>query len=197
MADKNNIISNGFVNDVRSIIERGRQQAYAAAGQVAIMTYWNVGRRIVEEEQHGEARAAYGTQLIKNLSAELIPAYGNNYGKRNLDYYRKFYLSFPDVEIVNTRVHNLNWSHIRRLLSVSSPQARLWYLETADRDMWSVRAFDRNISTQYYERRVAAARENPSNLPKPVDEKDPMEYIKNPTLAEFMGFRRDEKVRYF
>ena len=108
-------LSSVFVSDIRSIIEHGRQQAYSAVGQLAIATYWNVGRRIVEEEQHGQKRAAYGTKLIKNLSDTLIPLYGSNYSKRNLDYYKKFYLLFPEIEIVNTRVHNLEWSHIRRI----------------------------------------------------------------------------------
>ena len=53
---------------------------------------------------------------------------------------------------MNTRVHNLEWSHIRRVLSVSNPEARLWYLENASSIMWSVRERDRNISTQYFER---------------------------------------------
>ncbi len=96
-----------FINDVRTIIEQGRKTAYAAAGQTAIVTFWNVGRRIVEEEQNGESRASYGSRLIKNLSEELMPVYGRSYSKRNLDYYKKFYLIFPDIEIVNTRVHNL------------------------------------------------------------------------------------------
>ena len=65
---------------------------------------------------------------------------------------------------MNTCVHNLSWSHIRRILSVADPNARLWYLKTADKDMWSFRALDRNISTQYYERRLAAQREQ-SALP--------------------------------
>lgn len=55
----------------------------------------------MEEEQKGEKRATYGVQLIKNLANELIPVYGNSYSKRNLDYYKKFYLLFPDFEIVN------------------------------------------------------------------------------------------------
>ena len=54
----NIIIAESFFSDIRTIIEQGRKQAYAAAGQAAIMTYWHIGRRIVEEEQHGEARAA-------------------------------------------------------------------------------------------------------------------------------------------
>ena len=55
--DENDMIAGNFVSDIRTIIEQGRKQAYAATGQVAIMTYWNIGRRIVEEEQHGESRA--------------------------------------------------------------------------------------------------------------------------------------------
>ena len=179
-----------FVTDIRSIIERGRQQAYASVGQVAIATYWNVGRRIVEEEQKGKVRAEYGSQLIHNLAIELAPLYGRSYNKRNLDYYKKFYLLFPNTEIVNTRVHNLEWSHVRRVLSVTNPDARLWYLENASRNMWSVRELDRNISTQYYERRLAA--QLPVNVEDlPQTDKDPLEYIKNPVIAEFMGFHRD------
>jgi predicted nuclease of restriction endonuclease-like (RecB) superfamily len=64
-------------------------------------------------------------------------------------------------------------------------------LKTADKDMWSFRALDRNISTQYYERRLAAQREK-SALPVDMENStDPLEYIKNPMMAEFMGFHRD------
>ena len=185
------IITDNFVSDIRTIIEQGRKQAYAATGQIAIMTYWNIGRRIVEEEQQGASRAAYGQKLIPALAARLSAEYGTGYGKRNLAYYRKFYLEFKDIEILHTRVQNLTWSHVRRLLSVSNTQAREWYLKAAAEDMWSVDDLDRNISTQYYERRLAAQRES-STLPVPyVGQTDPLEYIKNPMVAEFMGFRRD------
>lgn len=109
-----------FLTDIRSIIDTGRRQAYAAVGQSAIATFWNVGRRIVEEEQNGQGRAAYGTGLIKNLAEQLIPVYGTSYSKRNLDYYRKFYLLFPNEKIVNTRVHNLGWTRTHLVLSVIS-----------------------------------------------------------------------------
>ena len=75
-------------------------------------TYWNVGRRIVEEEQHGEERAKYETKLIAELAKKLIPTFGNNYGKRNLLHYRKFYILFPDFGKVYEFVHNLNWSRL-------------------------------------------------------------------------------------
>lgn len=114
MADiKNN---SEVLNDIRKIIEQGRHQAYAAAGQAAIATYWGIGRRIVEEEQHGDERAKYGTHLITELAEKLIPIFGNNYSKRNLQHYRKFYILFPDYSKVYEFVHNLNWTHIRRLL---------------------------------------------------------------------------------
>lgn len=183
-------LSETLVSDVRSIIEEGRRTAFAATGKIAIMTYWNIGRRIVEEEQQGNTRADYGQRLIPLLADRLAAKYGSGYGKRNLAYYRKFYLEFKDAEILHTHVQNLNWSHIRRLLSVSNPEARDWYLKTASNCMWSVKTLDRNISTQYYERRLAAQREGTS-LPLPPDESDPTEYIKNPMVAEFMGFRRE------
>lgn len=187
---KNHIVPDSFIADIRAIIEEGRRQAFATAGQIAILTYWHIGRRIVEEEQQGKARANYGKGLIPALADRLSTEYGTGYGKRNLAYYRKFYLEFSDLEILHTRVQNLNWSHIRRILSVSNPDAREWYLTTAANDRWSVKTLDRNIATQYYERRLAAQREDIAP-PMPQNESNPLEYIKNPMVAEFMGFHRD------
>jgi len=183
--------SQTFISDVRTIIEQGRKAAYAAAGQAAIATFWNVGRRIVEEEQSGKARAEYGRQLIPMLAKELTIEYGSGYGKRNLAYYRQFYLTFPKWDILHDLVQNLTWTHIRRMLSVSNPEARIWYMRAAAENMWSTTTLDRNIATQYYERRLAAQLPaNTADLPQ-VQKADPLEYIKNPVVAEFMGFRRD------
>ena len=91
------ITTDQIFDDIRNIIEQGRKQAYAAANQIAVLTYWHIGRRIVEEEQHGEARAQYGTRLIKTLAEQLMPKYGNTFSKRNLDYFRQFYLCFYDL----------------------------------------------------------------------------------------------------
>ncbi len=189
--DKQELIknNNSLVEDIRSIIEHGRQVAYAAVSQTAIATYWNIGRRIVEEEQSGQARAEYGKQLIPMLAEHLTQEYGSGYGRRNLAYYRQFYLTFHDWEILHELVQNLSWTHVRRILSVTNPQAQQWYLKAASDNMWSTTELDRNISTQYYERRLAAQLPvTASDLPKEAN-KDPLEYIKNPVVAEFMGFR--------
>lgn len=151
----NHNLPEAFVNDVRSIIEKGRRQAYSVAGNIVLATYWNIGRRIVEEEQNGNIRAEYGKNLIAALADNLKKEYGSGYGKRNWAYYRQFYLSFTDIEILHEFVQNLTWTHIRRLLSVSNPVARQWYLAHASKDMWSTTTLDRNICSQYYERRLA------------------------------------------
>lgn len=185
------ILNERFVCDIKNIIDNGRKQAYETVEKLAISTFWNVGKRIIEEEQEGKYRATYGAKLIKNLADQLTPIYGRSYNKRNLDYYKRFYLIFPDIEIVNTRVHNLDWSHIRRVLSVSNPEARLWYLENASINMWSVRELDRNISTQYFERRLASQMPIDASHLEKIEESDPLVHLKNPMVAEFMGFRRD------
>ncbi|MBD5293948.1 MAG: DUF1016 domain-containing protein [Bacteroides sp.] len=184
-----------FVSDVRQIIDNGRQQAFSTASAIALATYWNIGRRIVEEEQKGNIRAEYGSRLIAGLAEELTNEFGPGYNKRNLAYYRQFFLTFKDIEILHTRVQNLTWSHIRRLLSVTNEEARHWYLMRASEDMWSVKTLDRNICSQYYERRLADQREHPKDIlpitKAPYNDSDPLEYIKNPTVAEFMGFKPD------
>ena len=185
------LLKKDFVSEVRGIIDNGRKRAYSAVEQAGLITFWNIGKRIVEEQQHGDARATYGSKLIQNLADIIVPIYGNTYNKRNLDYYKKFYLTCPDFEIVNTRVHNLEWSHIRRVLSVTNSEARLWYLENASINMWSVRELDRNISTQYFERRLAAQLPVETEGLLAIADNNPLEYIKNPMVAEFMGFQRN------
>ena len=81
-----------------------------------MVTNWNIGRRIIEQEQMGKNRAAYGDRLVELISEDLTRKFGEGYGKRNVQYFRKFYLLFNDFEIVNTCVRNLNWSHFKRLL---------------------------------------------------------------------------------
>lgn len=185
------ITSNNITSDIKHIIETAQRDAYKCVSNISLMTFWKIGRRIVEEEQKGNQRAKYGAHMIKELSQDLKLHYGSSYSERNLRSYRQFYIAFPDFEIWNTRVPNLEWSHIRRILNNPNPDARRWYAEAASRDMWSVRTLSRNIETQYYERRLDSQRRG-LNLPALAsNESDPIEYIKNPVVAEFMGFKRD------
>lgn len=184
-------IDQTFLDDAKQIIDKGRGAAYGAVNTAMISTYWYLGRRIVEEEQKGQTRAAYGKQLIRLLSEELTAEYGKGFSQRTLAYYRKFYLAFPDSEILHTRVQNLTWSHMRELIRVSNPQARNWYMKEASEQGWNVRTLSRNISTQYYERLLMSQHKEPveeemKELTKPYHS-DKLEFIKNPVVAEFLG----------
>ena len=184
-----------ILDDIREIIQRGRIAAYQTVSTTQVLTNWNVGKRIVEEEQHGKDRAEYGKQIISQLSVVLTRGFGSCYSDRNLRYCRQFYLCFPDPEIWNACVPNLNWTHFRLLLRVADEDARIWYLREAAREGWSSRTLDRNISTQYYQRLLQApeketvVREMKSKTAQ--IQRNQFELIKNPVIAEFLGFKTE------
>lgn len=76
----------------------------------------------MEEEQHGQERAQYSKELIKTLAKELTHEYGSGYSQRYLAYFRKFYLTMPDLAILQTRLQNLKWSHILATLRVEDEE---------------------------------------------------------------------------
>ena len=185
-------ISQKLYSDVKSIIDEGVLAANVSTDGIALLTYWRVGKRIAEEIKGGEARADYGMQVIANLAEQMKLDYSGHYSKRNLDYYCQFYRSFPDFEIVNTRVHNLHWSHYRALLGVVNEDARYWYVREASREGWNVKTLLRNVGSQYYQRLmlstkkadVIAEMQSKTATTPPA----PVELIKSPVVAEFLGF---------
>ena len=179
-----------LINDVRSIVESGLRKAYQNANAITVLTYWQVGRRIVEEEQQGERRAEYGAQIINVLSANLRRTYAKGYTSRDLRAYRQFYLCFNDLEIWYSRVPNLTWTHFRTLLSVTSDDARYWYVKEASREMWSVRTLARNVGSQYYHRLLQSPKKEAviaemQQLTAPLQE-DACRFMKDPVVAEFL-----------
>ena len=178
-----------FITEIKRIVTQARQKAYAAINSAMVEAYWQTGKRIVEQEQQGKDRADYGSQLLKLLSKELTAEFGKGFSVPSLYSYRAFYLTFP--EIFSTPWRILTWSHYKRLLTVSNADARAWYLKEAAEQMWSYRTLDRNIGSQYYERLLCSQHKDTVEsemkaLTKPF-EQDRMEFIKNPTVAEFIG----------
>lgn len=186
-----NINEEYFLEEAKSIVVRGRGNAYSAINSTMIETYWQLGKVIVEQEQQGKERADYGTFLLKLLSVELTKEFGKGFTERNLRNFRQFYQSFPDAEIRHTRVPNLTWSHIRLLLKVHNEQSRLWYMNEASAEMWSVRTLDRNIGSQYYERMLLSQHKDivkhEMRQKTEVFQNDKLEFIKKPVVAEFLG----------
>lgn len=178
-----------FVREIKQIVTQARQKAYAAINSAMVDAYWQMGKRIVEQEQQGKDRADYGSQLLKSLSKELTAEFGKGFSTNSLYYFRQFYLAFS--EKLPTLWGILTWSHYKRLLSVSNAEARAWYLKEAAEQMWSYRTLDRNIGSQYYERLLLSQHKDTvetemRTLTEPF-EQDRMEFIKNPTVAEFIG----------
>ena len=141
-----------FHADIKSILELARGKARSAVNSAMVEAYWLIGQRIVQEEQQGKARAAYGQRLLENLSKELSESFGKGFSYANLRNFRQFYLTYPDQAICYTLCSKLSWSHNRLIMRVDAPQARSHYLAEAAAQQWSVRQLERNIETHSFQR---------------------------------------------
>jgi predicted nuclease of restriction endonuclease-like (RecB) superfamily len=178
----------GLLNALRELIQQGRQHALRAVDRVQVQTCWEIGRHIVEFEQGGEARAAYGKKLLPRLAESLTREFGKGFDDRNLRNMRAFYQAFPIWHAVRTE---LSWTHYRTLLRVTSKEAREWYVNESSLQNWSARALDRQIGTLYFERLLlsndkvsveAEAEANIAALPR-----GPREFVRDPVMLEFLG----------
>lgn len=194
--EKNYALTNqdAFVGEIRTIIDNARSAAIRSVDFNRVQMYWNIGRRIVEEEQHGKERADYGTYLIKNLAKELEPEYGSGFGVRQLEQSRQFYRTYP---IANTLRSQLNWSQYRRLIQIEDPDKREYYELESVNGGWTARETERQINSMLYERlllsnekeKVLAVARN-QRIPE-----SPTEVIKDPMVLEFLGLER--KAAYY
>lgn len=189
--NKKSTTEKGFISDIKSILDLARNNAYTAISTLMTNAYWQIGKRIVEQEQNGAYRADYGKQLLENLSKELTHEYGKGFSISYLRTFRQFYLEFPDYQIHQTRLANLNWSHYLRIMRIENKNARAWYLNETASNNWSIRTLDRNISTLYYERLLMSHTIKPviSEMEKSTAtfQADKYEFIKNPYVLEFLN----------
>jgi len=174
-----------FFADITKILSAGRNKAYAAVNSAMVETYWNIGKRIVEQEQQGKERANYGEQLLINLSRYLSDTFGRGFSEANLWNFRQFYLTWPNDEILYTLCRELSWSHIRLIMRIDSEKSRLYYLNETRVQRWSVRVLERNIRTGYFRRLLSSQK---LILPE-VESADTIikeELIKDPYVLEFL-----------
>ena len=181
-------ISNNYISEIKKILKNARQKAYIAVNSAMVEAYWEIGRRIVEEEQRGKERAEYGKEIVKNLSKQLTEEFGKGFSRRTLWEMRKLYVYFSDYEKVRTLFAQLTWSHFQKVLRVSNEKARIFYLTEAAENMWSVRTLDRNISTLYYDRIVASIDKKTveDEMKEKTKKLQAEEFIKNPVVLEFL-----------
>ena len=166
-----------FISDIKAIVYTAKQKAYQAADLFQVAANWLVGRRIVEQEQHGQERAQYGKHIVELASEALTAEFGKGYSVVNIKSFRKFYLTFnnlligqtpsaqsgndltikgqsvsAELELAKMLPSNLSWSHYERLMRIKNEDERDWYMREAAGESWSVRTLNRNIGSQYYHR---------------------------------------------
>jgi hypothetical protein len=108
-----------------------------------VEAYWLIGKRIVEQEQHGEERAVYGEGVLKELSKALTTEFGKGFSYSNLYNFRQFYLTYPEQNKFYTLCRKLTWSHNRLIMRVENESTRAYYLNEAAQQSWSVRTLER------------------------------------------------------
>lgn len=123
----------GLYRQIRDVLTQASARAWQAVNFEMVACYWEIGRLIVEDEQHGEARADYGKRLIRDLSKRLSEEFGKGFDKRNLWFIRSFYLAYPKVNALRSE---LTWTHYRILLRVETHEARAFYETEAVNARW-------------------------------------------------------------
>ena len=108
LGKKYNDEDNMLVNDLRSIVSKARSKAFAAVNYSLVERNWRIGQRIVEQEQNGASRAEYGKHVIEVASAALTEEFGKGFSYTNIANYKRFYLTFNNLQILQTVSEEFN-----------------------------------------------------------------------------------------
>lgn len=192
---KNFSKTDDIIKDMRQIIETSRETAYKAVNTILLQRNWLIGYRIAEEGFLGAERAEYGANIIAQLSKTLTSEYGKGFTKTNLYHFYSFYKEYPEIfhAVSGKSSILLSWTHYRILLQVNDKQARDWYEKEAVSQAWSVRTLQRNVSSQYYYRVLKTQKRDMAETEETAVRRrqNRLEFIKNPVIAEFLGFSSD------
>ena len=178
------ILTSNFVAEIKSILLNARIKTYTAINVAMVNAYWQMGKRIVEEEQQGQEKATYGEAILKTLSIELTQEFGNGFSYSNLRNFRQFYLTYPDTEICYTLCSKLTWSHNRLIMRLENKEAQIYYLQEAIEQNWSVRTLERNINTFSFQRLLSTQNKETNSNTETIN---PQEFIKDPYIFEFLN----------
>jgi len=186
---------NIFYREISELLKQARNTAYKSVNTIMVQTYWRIGKRIVEQEQHGQYRANYGDYLITNLSRYLSDTIGKGFSEANLKNIRQFYLVFPDFDQFATQcVANLTWTNIRLIMRRDDKAEREYYIKESSEQNWSSRLLERNIKTGYYRRILSTQQKNTAVSHSEESEKyNPADFIKDPYVTEFLDIPEDLK----
>lgn len=178
---------------INETLRHGRQKALSAIQATQLVSYWQIGRHIVEYEQQGNRRADYGSRLLDSLAKDLAQQHGKSFSRSNLVYIRKLYLTYP---ISESLTHQLTWTHYIELLKIEDELERGFYTRQAESERWSVRELKRQLSASLFQR-LALSKDKEGILALArqgqVIEK-PDDIIRDPYVLDFLKLPADSQV---
>jgi len=159
-------IRDEFLQQISELLANARKNAKTAVNLSMVYAYFEIGKRIVEEEQNGENRAEYGKQILQSLSDHLTATFGKGFSVGNLKNIRQFYKvyskdwigetvfsQFSNLPAVSTgRKFYLSWSHYLKLMRISNMDERHFYEIEAVKNDWSLSELKRQYDSSLYER---------------------------------------------
>jgi predicted nuclease of restriction endonuclease-like (RecB) superfamily len=177
---------NNLIDQIGNLLTAAKQKVVQEVNTILVTTYWEVGKYIVEFEQKGNEKAEYGTQLFDRLSKDLTAAYGKGFGRSNLFYMRKLYMSF---QISGTLSHKLTWSHYYEILKADSPLEISFYSKQTEIEKWSVRELKRQMKSMLFHRlALSTDKEGVLKLANEGHEvQQPEDLLKDPFVLEFLN----------
>ena len=180
---------NDFYNEIKRILVNARNKVYNTANFAMVEAYWNIGKKIIEE-QGGKDTAEYGQGLLQELSKQMTKDFGKGFTVTNLKYMRQFYLTFRNGHALRSE---LSWTHYRSLMRVENEKARNFYLEESIKSNWSTRQLDRQINSFFYERLLSSKNkeEVSEEITKLEKDKIPEDIIRDPYVLEFLGLEQN------
>lgn len=193
MSNISNRKYNSLLRDIGVLLVEGRKQAFHAVDNILVKTYWHIGQRIVEFEQHGKEKAEYGSRLLIDLSRDLKAEYGKGFSRSNLQYMRLLYIKYPKCQTLSGI---LSWSHYTELLSISDDLSCSFYEKQCINENWSVRELKRQRETGLFER-IALSKDKSGVLElaqKGQIIEKATDIVKDPYIFEFL--RMPEQQRY-
>ncbi|MGP4930978.1 PDDEXK nuclease domain-containing protein [Pseudoalteromonas nigrifaciens] len=190
MENSNALDNPAILIEIKQVIEQARKQVKQTVNHAMVSAYWQIGRLIVEQEQQGATRAEYGKTQLALLSTQLTAQFGKGYSSRNLRNMRSFYLAFSKWQTVSAK---LSWSHYSTLIRIENENARLWYMQEASQQNWSVRALERQIGTLYYERLLSSKEKQPveheAQQNTQVLAESAKDYLRDPYILDFLNLQ--------
>lgn len=175
--------SNPLFSTIQQIIIQSRSRVFRMVNAGLLETYWQIGKTIVEDEQHGNTKAQYGKATLKILAQQLTLEFGKGFDESNLRNMRTFFNAFP---IRDTLRHELSWSHYRLLARLETQEKQNYYINEAITSNWNSRQLQRQINTLAFER-VA---QHPT---KAEDTLSIQHLIKDTYILDFLGLQHDTK----